>query len=211
MPMLYSAPVTEQAQKSSTGSTFDPNTSIDRKTAAEFVAYWANMAFDYQTRDSLANQQAAAKWLSDNGLEKRLDKSFWTKDLRTRPTQCQLVSIEAPILLDEKTAGVNVEAAFAWDSIKLKNVPVHLHFVVKMGKEGYRIDSIQIDYCKQSQFKGMLLMNCHSADLMYKYGSEYTDAKNFKDAIEKMKPDIANKNSFDAVFFSWYKAMDSAP
>ncbi|MBA3993157.1 MAG: hypothetical protein C0469_06475 [Cyanobacteria bacterium DS2.3.42] len=101
------------------------------------------MAFEYETTDTFANQQAASKWTSTASLDNQLDKTFWTKDFRTRPTSCQLISVSNPVILDDKTAGVTVEAVFSWANIGLKEFPMNLYVVVKKQSDGYRIDTIQ--------------------------------------------------------------------
>lgn len=196
---------------SSIRNTYDPNSRIDARLACEFVSYWANMAFDYETTDTFANQQAASKWTSAASLNNQLDKTFWTKDFHTRPTSCQLVSVSHPVILDDKTAGVTVETVFSWANIGLKKFPMNLYVVVKKQSEGYRIDTIQFNLDKKLVRSPFVLLDGQTYDMFYWNGKNYVVADNYREAIEKMRPNLSDKHSFDSVFFSWYQKLSLSP
>ncbi len=211
LPSFNEVAVPDNSNCSCIRSTYDPNSKIDARLACEFVSYWANMAFEYETTDTFANQQAASKWTTTASLNNQLDKTFWTKDFRTRPTSCQLISVSHPVILDDKTAGVTVEAVFSWANIGLKKFPINLYVVVKKQSEGYRIDTIQFYLHKKLDRSPTLVLDARAYCLFYWDEERYTFTNNYREAIEKMRPNLSDKHSFDSVFFSWYQKLSLSP
>jgi hypothetical protein len=211
MPSFNGVAVPENSNCSCIRSTYDPNSGIDAKTACEFVNYWATMAFEYETTDTFAKQQAASKWTSNACFNEVLNKTLWTRDFRTRPSQCKLLSIDNPCVLNNRTVAVDVRAVFSWASIGLKDVPVTLQLIVQKQSEGYRVEGIRIDYSKQSDCKGFLFLNGHVSLMYCARGKFFYVANNYAETVERLKPNLADKHSFDSVFFSWYERLNSLP
>ncbi len=186
-------------------SYYNPNTPIDAKTAGDFATYWASYAFDYSPKTQQASREAASNWNSSDALTRELNSTFWTSDRDTSPSKWDAYRLTGVEILDNSTAGINIDTQFSWNQLGLKEIPMNLHLVVKKSDSGYRMESVQMDFYDDSGCQALLVQS-DVPSLYYWDGNAFRQGDCQK-ALEKIQPKSNNRQTYDYVYFAWCKKV----